>query len=291
MTSYLGYFLTPTLAINATIILAIVIGLTIALRNRLGTVARRVLFFLTAASFGGILQLTLLREPPNGTCLDCLTRWPLDRLVSGSVGLDTALNIALFVPLGLFATLLWKTPLRVTGAAALISLAIEVTQPLLGSGANDLADVATNTIGALIGAGLATTVLLIRDTVTSRHLDVRRLTKLAITVAVTIGITLAISIGGANAIQASGANQLGAMFAGTTLADYKRDEGAWAPKLEAFWKANRSPTNDAYSNDHIALQRFTWTFYWTTRCVTARWDSQGFTTQLGNGSQCTQRLQ
>jgi len=290
MTSYLGYFLTPTLAINATIILAIVIGLTIALRDRLRTVARRVLFFLTAASFGGILQLTLLREPPIGTCLDCLTRWPLDRLVSGSVGLDTALNIALFVPIGLFATLLWKTPFRVTGVAALISAAIEITQPLLGSGANDLADITTNTLGALLGAGFATTILLIRDTIANRRLDLRRLAKLAVTIVITVVFALGISIGGANAIQASGAQQLNVMFDGTTVADYKRDEQAWAPKLEAFWKANRTPTNDAYNNNHVALQRFTWTFYWTTRCVTAHWDTHGFSTELGNDSQCTQRL-
>lgn len=291
MSSYLSSFLTPSLALNGPIIVAAGLGLTTALRTRLGNVSRRVLFFLTATSLGGILQATLLREPPIRPCLDCLTRWPLNRLISGQLGLDTALNIALFVPLGLFATLLWKTPFRITGTATLISLAIEATQPLLGNGANDLADIAANTLGAFLGAGLAATILLIRDTITNRRLDVRRLAKLTVAITITAGLALGISIGGANAIQTSGAQQLSTMFAGTTLADYKRDERVWAPKLEAFWKANRTPTNDAYSNNHDALQRFTWTFYWTTRCVTAHWDTHGFITELGNGSQCTKRLQ
>ncbi len=290
MTNYLTYFLTPSLVLNGPIILAVAIALTVALRARLATVGRRLLFLLTTLSLGGILQMTILRERPTGTCWECLSQWPVDRLISGQLGVETALNVALFVPLGLFATLLWKAPFRVTGIAALISLAIEIIQPLLGSGANDLGDIATNTLGAFIGSGFATTILLVRDTITQRRLDVARATKLATTLALTAGAAFGLSIGGANAIQASGAQQLNTMFAGTTLADYKHDEDAWAPKIEAFWKANRTPTNDAYSDNQVALQRFTWTFYWTTRCVTAHWDGQGFTTEQGSGSQCAERL-
>ncbi|MFT4110099.1 VanZ family protein [Propionicimonas sp.] len=290
MSNYFSIFLTPNLAINGAIILVVAIGLTTALRRRLGTVHRRLLFLLATVSLGGIVQVTLLRDPPNAACWECLTQWPLDRLISGQLGTDTALNIALFLPLGLFATLLWKAPFRVTGAAALLSLVIEIIQPLLGVGANDLADIAANTLGALLGAGLATTALLIRDAITSRQLDGRRLAKLAVTIAVTVGLALGISIGGADTIQASGARQLEAMFAGTTVGDYTRDQQTWGPKLEAFWKTNRTPTNDGYSDSHVALQRFTWTFYWTTRCVTAHWDTHGFTTELGSDSQCTQRL-
>lgn len=291
MSNYIEYFLSRSLAINGAIILVVVVGLTLALRHRLPTVPRRLLFLLATLSLGGILQVTLLRDPPSVACVDCLTRWPLGRLISGQLGMDTVLNIALFVPLGLFASLLWKAPFRVTGAAALLSLVIELIQPLLGVGANDLADIAANTLGALLGAGLGTAILLIRDTLVSRHLDLRRLAKLAITIIITVGLALGLSIGGANTIQASGSEQLDTMFAGTTLADYKRDEQAWAAKLEAFWKENRTPTNDAYSNNNVALQRFTWTFYWTTRCVTARWDKHGFTTETGDGSQCARRLQ
>lgn len=291
MTSYLSYFLTPSLAINGVIILAAALGLTVALRARLGAVARRLVFFLTAVSLGGILQMTLLREPPVGSCVECLTHWPLDRLVSGQLGIDTALNVALFVPFGLFATLLWRTPWRITGVAALISLAIEITQPLLGSGANDLADIAANTLGAFVGAGLATAILLVRDTIVGRHLDLRRLATLAGAIIVTGSLAFGISVGGASTIQASAAQQLNDMFHGTKLVDYKRNQEAWAPRLQAFWEANRTPTNDAYSNSQVALQRFTWTYYWTTRCVTAHWDAEGFVTDFGSDSQCSERLE
>lgn len=266
------------------------IVLTVAFRARLGTVSRQALFCLVVVSLGAVVQLTLQRESPRGTCLACLGRWPLDRLVSGQVGTDVALNVALFVPFGLFATLLWKAPLRVTGVSALISLAIEITQALLGSGANDVADVAANTVGAFLGAGLAIAVLLIRDAIRTGHLDTRRLVTLVLAVVVTVGLALGLSIGGATAIQASGAQQLSTMFAGTTRADYARDEATVTAQLEAFWKANGMPTTDAHSDDSVALARFTWTFYWTTRCVTARWDLSGFTTDQGSGAQCTQQL-
>lgn len=290
MNNYLSYFLTPYFALTGAITIAVAFGVTVALRGRLGTPGRRMLFFLAAASLGGIIQTTLLREPPQGPCLPCLTSWGLTRLITGNLGTETALNIALFVPLGLFATLLWRTPFRVTGVAALTSLAIELTQPLLGTGANDLTDLAANTVGAFIGAGVATAILLVRDTATSHRLDGRRLAKLGISVAITAALALGLSIGGANAIQASGAQQLHTMFAGTTRADYQHNQQTWQAKLETFWKANRQPTNDGYDDKTVAIQRFTWSFYWTTRCVTARWDPHGFTTQTDSGGQCTAPL-
>ncbi|MCA0295552.1 MAG: VanZ family protein [Actinobacteria bacterium] len=290
MSNYLSAFDTANLAVNGAIILVVAIGLTMAFRRRLGATSRRVAFFLAMLSVGGIIQATLLRDPPTVSCVECLTHWSLDRLVSGHVGTDTALNIALFVPLGLFATLLWKAPFRVTGAGALLSLAIEIAQPLLGVGANDLADIAANTLGAFLGAGLAAVILLVRDTIASRHLDLRRFATLALTILVTVGLAVGISIGGADAVRSAGAEQLNTMFAGTTRADYQRNEEAWAPRLEAFWKANRTPTNDAYNDEQVALQRYTWTFYWTTRCVVARWDTDGFRTEAADGRQCTERL-
>jgi hypothetical protein len=63
--------------------------------------------------------------------------------------------------------------------------------------------------------------------------------------------------GRANAIQASGAQQLHTMFAGTTLADYQHNQQTWQAKLEAFWKANRQPTNDGHVDKTVAIQRLT----------------------------------
>jgi glycopeptide antibiotics resistance protein len=288
--NYLSYFLNPYFAFTAAIAVAVALVVTIVFRARFRTVGRRLCFFLTAVSLSGIIRLTLLREPAQGPCLSCLTQWSADRLIAGNLANETALNIALFVPLGLFATLMWKAPFRVTGIAALISLAIEITQPLLGTGANDLTDLVANTLGAFLGAGVATAILLVRDAATSRRIDWVRLAKFAAVTVVTVGLGLGLSIGGANAIQASGTRQLEAVFAGTTLADYRHNQTAWNNKFDAFWKANRQPTNDAYEDGTVALQRFTWHFYWTTRCTIARWDSAGFTTQTGSGDDCTERL-
>lgn len=290
MSNLFAYFLTPSLAINGPILLVAAVALTVALRSQLGTRGRRILFLASALACGVILQATLLREPPIGPCWTCLTQWSPTRLLGGQVGLETALNIALFAPLGLFATLLSKRPWRVTGTAALLSIAIECIQPLLGIGANDLADLAANTLGALIGSGIAVTIAVVRDAIASRRLDLPRAGRLAATVALAVGALLGVSIGGANAIQTASTQELNGTFAGTTLADYQRDQGALASKLQTFWETNRTPTTDAYSDHQIALHRFAWTYYWTTRCVTARWDSLGFATESGSGDQCSQPL-
>lgn len=286
----LGAFLGPSLLVTGPILLVVALGLTFVVRARLPDTSRRVLFFLTAMSVGGILQVTLLREPPIGSCLVCLTQWRVDRLVSGQLGVDAALNVVLFVPFGLFATLLWRRPGRVIGVGALISLVVEVIQPVLGSGANDLTDIVTNTVGAAIGAGAAMVILLVRDTIATRRLDVRRCVALVGTIVLAVGVAVGISIGGATIIASDGARQLDTMFAGTTRADHQHQEDAWATRIEAFWRANHMPIADAYSDDRVALQRFTWTFYWTTRCVIARWDADGFTTEVAAGGRCGQRL-
>lgn len=163
-------------------------------------------------------------------------------------------------------------------------------QPLIGIGGNDLTDLTANTFGAFLGAGMATTILLGRDAITEHRIDQRRLGKLATTSVVTIGLALSLSIGGARAIQSTDSSRLEAMFSGTTLADYKKNEEAWGRKIQASLRAERMPTVDSYSNDTVAVQRFTWTFYWTTRCTIARWDAHGFTTHASSGSQCIRRL-
>jgi hypothetical protein len=181
--------------------------------------------------------------------------------------------------------LLWKAPFRVTGAAALLSLVIEIIQPLLGDGANDLADIAANTLGAL----LATTILLIRDTLVSRQLDLQRLAKLAIRIIITVGLALGLSIGGANAIRASASEQLDTMFAGTTLADYKRAgmgtrtrsllEREPHPHLRRLQQQQRCPPTIHLDvlPDHPLRHR-------------PLGQTHGLTTETGDGRQCAQRL-
>ncbi|WP_235518699.1 VanZ family protein [Cellulomonas sp. Leaf334] len=73
-----------------------------------------------------------------------------------STPFDVVVNVALFVPLGLYLGLLapsWRW-WRVAGVAAAVSLGLEVAQYVLAVGSSDLTDVVVNTAGALVGLGL-----------------------------------------------------------------------------------------------------------------------------------------
>lgn len=204
------------------------------------------------------------------------------------------LNVALFVPFGLTATLLSRKPVCVIALAAAISVLVEAMQGLLGIGANDITDLVLNTVGAAIGAFAASIGLFITDSVVARSIDTRRLIRLVITAVITAGVSLGLSIGGATAIQHSAADRLTEVFADTNLADYVTNEEATDAKLWEWWYDHRTPHNDSYysdSDEDVRLQRYTWQFYGTTRCVTARWDASGFGTELGGGSQCRRPLQ
>ena len=79
---------------------------------------------------------------------------PFVDMVRGPV--DTALNVVLFVPLGVFVPLLYgrfRCIGRTAAAGALLSLTVEVVQ-LFGMGATDINDLLTNTAGTLLGYGL-----------------------------------------------------------------------------------------------------------------------------------------
>ena len=69
---------------------------------------------------------------------------------------DTLLNVLLFVPLGIFLPALYKNYHRigkVALAGLLISASVEAAQ-LFGSGATDINDLITNTIGTCLGFGI-----------------------------------------------------------------------------------------------------------------------------------------
>lgn len=79
---------------------------------------------------------------------------PFVDMIRGPV--DTALNILLFVPLGFFLPILYGKYDKVSKIALvgiLISLSIEIAQ-MFGTGATDINDLITNTIGACLGFGI-----------------------------------------------------------------------------------------------------------------------------------------
>jgi glycopeptide antibiotics resistance protein len=78
------------------------------------------------------------------------------RHAGASTPLDVVVNLALFVPFGVYLGML--APARrwwaLTGIAAGASLALEVLQYVLGVGRSDVSDVVVNTAGAVLGLAL-----------------------------------------------------------------------------------------------------------------------------------------
>lgn len=96
-----------------------------------------------------VLAMTLTPDPPRLflALAELLDPWVPGWLVA------RVLNVLLFVPLGL-AIGSWRRPWWLLGAVA-GSIAIELTQHLLDERTPDVLDVATNTLGAVLGYGTA----------------------------------------------------------------------------------------------------------------------------------------
>lgn len=286
MSNYLGVFLAPRMLIGLAVVLGAAV-LTLWLRGRYTGWLRDGLFgFLI--SVGMVLLATLLREEPTGSCPVCLTDWHLEKLAAGTFGTDVALNIVLFVPPVLLATLLWRAPVRATLAAAAGSLAIEILQPLIGVGANDPVDLLANTVGAALGALAGAIILAMVDLAARRRIGPARLLRLGVSILAAGAILVGYPSWVASTRQAVGAAQLDAMFAGTTLADYQANrDTTWDAKLLDFATTNGPLTAVGYRSDQVARERFTWTLYFVSRCVIAEWTPAGYTTVLQSGQDCT----
>lgn len=291
MSNYLNYFLGAQVLGWLAAVLVIAGGLTWLLRKRLRRPGRQALFFLFVASLGLVIVVTLLREPWLGACPECLADWGLAKVLAGRVGTEVALNVVLFVPLALFATLLWRVPWRTVGCALLLSLAIEVAQPLLGVGANDLMDLIANTAGAALGAGAGAVLLLAGDAIRDRRLDLPRLARVATSLTVGVALLFAAPAWMASAKQAAAVAQLEEDFAGTTLADYEAHvDGDWDARLAELHREWDRPTQVSRATDEVARVRFTWNIYFAVRCVFAEWTPAGFTAVPRSGADCTAPL-
>lgn len=109
---------------------------------------------LAGIGLPAILVLTLFPDPRRAPVADAT---PLLCLVCGeSGGADVVLNLLLFTPLAAGLALLGWRWTRVVAVCALLSLAVETTQYLAGTGRDaSLSDVLTNTASAGLGAAVA----------------------------------------------------------------------------------------------------------------------------------------
>lgn len=65
-------------------------------------------------------------------------------------------NVLIFIPLGIYLSMLWKNMKLMTKAGIIIavSLSFEILQCILHIGVSDITDLLTNTAGGLIGIGI-----------------------------------------------------------------------------------------------------------------------------------------
>ncbi|MEV8508798.1 VanZ family protein [Actinoplanes sp. NPDC051475] len=80
-------------------------------------------------------------------------------------------NIALYVPLGIFGRLLWRSTARATVCGFLLVLTIETVQYVIPGRAGSITDIRNNTLGAFLGAVAVSLALL---TNAERRPSVRR---------------------------------------------------------------------------------------------------------------------
>lgn len=118
-------------------------------RKKDQTAAHILCAFVFCLYLSGVLAVTGIGRPfgfrPQFNFL------PFVDMVKGPV--DTALNVLLFLPLGVFLPLLYtefERAKRVAAAAFCLSLTIELTQ-MFGLGITDINDLMTNTAGAWLG--------------------------------------------------------------------------------------------------------------------------------------------
>lgn len=117
---------------------------------------RRVLFGFSAVAAVAVLVLTLLPDGARDGGVTCTVQFSVP-----FQGIDTLANLAMLVPLTLFLGTASGRPVAVLLGAVALSAGIEATQavlPVLGRRC-DTDDWSMNTIGALLGAGIAVVVL------------------------------------------------------------------------------------------------------------------------------------
>jgi hypothetical protein len=256
----------------------------------------RSLAAVALASIAGILAVTLgVRAVKGGELGGASLGWLINGDLwsqSVDVGSGWLLNVALFVPAGLFVALATRRPWRALLGLAVLSLLIELVQSLGLLGAPDPADLVANSLGAAIGVSLAAIAL--RSSAWSIGRDegvaASRKTVLVASAAVVgvAGIGWLGLLAGADAKRASLANDLRESFAGSTSTDIaariEADDG-FDQLLSAV--ETRPSYLGRVGNTNQFEGRYSIEFFGLHRCVFVRWTTDGFALRYGSGDVCT----
>ena len=163
------------------------------------------------------------------------------------------------------------------------SLLIESTQAVTGAGANDVADLVANSLGAAIGAVVVVVCCAIVD---DRVIDLStRSRRLVVAGGVAAGLALIAGwFVGASNRQQHVEDVLRSKFEGTDRAEIEAlmesDSSA------VFGAADDYANGTRYSNDTIEI-RYPATFFSLHRCVFVVWNSEGVEFRKASGHDCT----
>jgi hypothetical protein len=232
-----------------------------------------------------------------GSCSGCThLGWLTDaELWSRASRVDAAwlLNVALFVPAGLFATLATRRPWRVLVALVGLSLLIEVVQDLTYLGAPDPADLLANALGAALGvivaSGYLSLAARLRPSDATAPPSSRALFVGMAAIAMLVGLAwLGVQVG-ADMRQAALRAELQTVFAGTTSTDMARriatDDGFTG--LLAAVTTRPGYLGRVGETDQFEA-RYTAQFFGAYRCVYIRWTTAGLALRDASGHECAE---
>jgi hypothetical protein len=292
--------LLPALAVGLVVSVVVTV---LALRQG-WLVAPRWLVFAAVLSVVGVVVFTVLREGvllvqavASGASLSPpgwqgLRDWSPDgwwRATPDPLGsAQMLLNVALFVPAGFAWALLTRRPWRVLAALGALSVVVEVVQGVTGLGANDVADIVANVVGAAVGTTAAVVMGWLADAVVGRAVGTRRW---AIRGSAVMAVAVAAAVlPGLGASQRQGviADEAHQRFAATSLSDIER----WNQHddlMDRVWRGVLSVDADGFSlADGSAAARYPASFLSQRRCVLIMWDAAGASVERRAGRICEQ---
>lgn len=278
-------------AVPALLLLFVIAGAVGVLVARRGGERTAFEWFVAFATLALILAVTLLRgEVSLGFNPGGLTDWSGSDLAGLSrdplASSQFLLNVMLFVPAGVVWTWLTKRPGRTLGALVAGSFVIECVQAVTGAGGNDLIDLVSNSLGALLGTGTALIVISIaggwvHSLSTTRRLQLTGGSLVAV-ILVTVGW-----FAGASQRQSTTRSAVVERFDGIDLASIQDEIES---DFDAVATAVPGVRGDYFLLDDSVELRYPATFFGLHRCVYATWTGDEMAIRNASGDDCTRFL-